>query len=462
MTKWFVQIRQWLGGRLYGLAVRVGGQKYGGPTATARVSVSTPDIRPTEYDLQPVDPYAGDWLGRGEFGAGLATLTQYGSASGVVLVDGEWGSGKTTFVRMWAASLRNEGRTVVEVNAWAGDYGDSPFEDIVKQFERGLREQHGLLSYWRQPVAFARGAAVAWASSVKVLSVLVAGLDSNAIGSIATLVRALHRAAKTCRSQEERMRSLKERLSTVALYYRTKRRRSLVLVIDEIDRCRPDYALRFLETVKHVFEVPNVTFVVAANATELGNAVNGVYGTGFDGRGYVERFFDIRLVLPVGDRRNFVKRCLEEQSFKSAAGKDVSFIVGNYSGTAEEAAVKLLEASLLSPREIKKAVKHISITLLFNRWELEYFAETVVFLGIVRHMAREAYVAMEQGKTNEVVTEQLLGAMAQGAGEAEFAAMVGELVAWVRRTESPYVAARQALESIQTDGEERESDDGSS
>ena len=278
---------------------------------------------------------------------------------------------------------------------------------------------------------------------------------------MATLVQTLHRAAKTGRSQEKRIRFLKARLGTVARYYKKKRHGALVLVVDELDRCRPDYALRFLETIKHVFEVPNVTFVVAANARELGNAVNGVYGTEFDGKGYVERFFDIRLVLPVGDRRNFVKRCLEEHSFKSAAGRDVSFIVGNYTGTVEDAAAKFLEVSLLSLREIKKAVKHITITLLFNRRDVEDFAETVVFLGIVRHVAREAYVAMEQGMANEVVAEKLLGATAQGAEDAEFAAIVGELVVWVRRTEHTYGAARRALESIQADGGQRDDRDGS-
>ena len=138
----FGRIRDRAGQWLHRLAQWVGGRSYGGPTVTARLSVTTPDIRSEEYEIEPSRPYAGDWLGHEEFGTGLSRLTQYGSGSGVVLVDGSWGCGKTTFVRMWAATMRNEGRTVVEVNAWTGDYADSPFDDIVKQFGRGLREQH--------------------------------------------------------------------------------------------------------------------------------------------------------------------------------------------------------------------------------------------------------------------------------------------------------------------------------
>ncbi len=73
---------------------------------------------------------------------------------------------------------------------------------------------------------------------------------------------------------------LETQLTVAARYYGGRRRQSLIVVIDELDRCRPDYALRFLETIKHVLEVPCVPFIIAANARELSQAVNGVYGDG--------------------------------------------------------------------------------------------------------------------------------------------------------------------------------------
>ena len=95
----------------------------------------------------------------------------------------------------------------------------------------------------------------------------------------------LRRAASTLRSRRNGQRSVR-----------------FVIVIDELDRCRPDYAVRFMETIKHVFEVEHVTFVIAANSTEFGHAMSGVYGDKFDGERYLERFFDIRLQLPEGTR----------------------------------------------------------------------------------------------------------------------------------------------------------------
>ena len=331
MLSWFSRVRGRAGQLLHRFAQWVGARRYGGLTpGIARVSVMTPDIRPEEPVLDAAAPYENDWIGFDEFGAGLTRLTQYGSGSGVVLVDGQWGWGKTTFANMWASSMRSEGRIVVQVNAWTGDYADSPFDDIVEQLRRGLREQNK----GRAPLATAAVATTAgtlilsWAGGVRALQGFVEFVDPTAIAPTARLVWALGRAARgVARQQARRMKRLKRRLAkAVPRHYGRRRLKSLVVVVDELDRCRPDYALRFLETIKHVFEVPNVTFIVTANAEELANAVNGVYGAKFDGKGYVERFFDILLRLPLGDRANFVSCCLEETGgFRSAAGKDVVF-----------------------------------------------------------------------------------------------------------------------------------------
>lgn len=454
MKGWFAQGRDKLGHWIHRLAQWVGGKSYGGLTAaSARVSVDTPDIRPEEFEFESSRPYEQDWLGRAEFGAGLSRLAQYGSGSGVVLLDGHWGCGKTTFIQMWASSMRNEGRTVIEVNAWSGDYADSPFDDMVMQLGRGLSEQHkGLRSFAALIVGMPAGM-LTWAHGLKALKVIVESLDPNAITSVAKLIWALWKAGRRWGNRERRMTWLKARLTVAARFVWRRRRKSLVIVIDELDRCRPDYALRFLEMIKHVFEVPYVTFVVAANADELGNAVNGVYGADFDGKGYIERFFDIWLPLPVGDRANFVQRCLEKRSFKAAAGKEVSFDVGTYCGAAEGAAARLLEASSLSPRQIKKAVKHLTITLLFNRSDDDQFAATVVFVGLVRHIAPAAYDAIESGADDDELSNRLLGGLSGTENDVGTAAMARELIGWVRCDESKCEAARRALDSISLGGD---------
>lgn len=72
----------------------------------------------------------------------------------------------------------------------------------------------------------------------------------------------------------------------------------LVIVIDELDRCRPDYALEVLEVIKHFFAVPMVHFVLGVNLIALANSVKARYGQEIDATAYLQKFISLTLVLP--------------------------------------------------------------------------------------------------------------------------------------------------------------------
>lgn len=83
--------------------------------------------------------------------------------------------------------------------------------------------------------------------------------------------------------------------------------KSIVIFVDELDRCNPSYAVRLLEDIKHYFLMDNVTFVFSVNLSELQHMVKMVYGDKFDAFRYLDRFFDIRLNLPVADQERYLK-----------------------------------------------------------------------------------------------------------------------------------------------------------
>ena len=66
----------------------------------------------------------------------------------------------------------------------------------------------------------------------------------------------------------------------------------LFVLIDELDRCRPTYAIALLERVKHLFEVDGVVFLIATDTKQLVHSINAVYGAEFDARRYLDRFFE--------------------------------------------------------------------------------------------------------------------------------------------------------------------------
>ena len=82
--------------------------------------------------------------------------------------------------------------------------------------------------------------------------------------------------------------------------------RPLVFIIDELDRCRPTFAIELLERVKHIFDVPHLVFILGINRDELCNSLQSVYGE-IDANVYLRRFFDMEFSLPDIDSEQFCR-----------------------------------------------------------------------------------------------------------------------------------------------------------
>lgn len=74
--------------------------------------------------------------------------------------------------------------------------------------------------------------------------------------------------------------------------------KKLIIFVDELDRCRPLYAIETLEAIKHFFSVPNVVFVLSVDIEQLSHSIATVYGQNMDSEGYLMRFVDMQFKLP--------------------------------------------------------------------------------------------------------------------------------------------------------------------
>ena len=81
----------------------------------------------------------------------------------------------------------------------------------------------------------------------------------------------------------------------------------LIIFIDELDRCKPSYAVKLLERIKHYFSNERITFVFSVNLEELQNTIKKCYGNDFDACRYLDRFFDFRIGLPPADMEKYYK-----------------------------------------------------------------------------------------------------------------------------------------------------------
>ena len=106
----------------------------------------------------------------------------------------------------------------------------------------------------------------------------------------------------------ENIKKAKDLESKIAEFFESilpERGNRMVVFIDELDRCKPDYAIRLLERIKHYFGNERITFVFSLNMDELQHTIRNFYGNDFDACRYLERFFDFRIELPKPDMRRF-------------------------------------------------------------------------------------------------------------------------------------------------------------
>ncbi len=81
----------------------------------------------------------------------------------------------------------------------------------------------------------------------------------------------------------------------------------LIVFIDELDRCKPSYAVQLLERIKHYFGNDYITFVFSINSSELQHTIKRYYGEEFDAYRYLDRFFDYRIPLPEANYEKYYR-----------------------------------------------------------------------------------------------------------------------------------------------------------
>ena len=201
----------------------------------------------------------------------------------VLAVDAPWGAGKTTFLRMLSHHLRNQEFPVIEFNAWETDFAGDPFVALSEELTAGLRayatatQGDGFnpvrLYKLRQVATEVLRRAAPGAIRVATAGILdVSPLLEKEVGqALASYAKQRLSAYLDTRASVRTFRtSLKELATELA---DANDGLPLIVLIDELDRCRPSYAVELLETAKHLFSVDRVVFVLAVNRSELAHSI---------------------------------------------------------------------------------------------------------------------------------------------------------------------------------------------
>ena len=246
-------------------------------------------LRPPEFEVSPENPYAKDTLGRQRRVEALCNLIKEEAATAaVVSIDGGFGTGKSVFLRMCAACLRDAEVHVVEFNAWQQSHTSDPLVDLVSALAATSSSETENL----KEIVLGMAGRVAVNALGQVVSAATGGvLDLTGIASANDVVPSDRFTAWS--EAEDQVANFKRALAELV----NGGGGPLVVLVDELDRCLPSYAMELLNTARHLFDVPGVVIVLGINRVELEHRVQKVYGQSCDADAYLRRFVDLPISL---------------------------------------------------------------------------------------------------------------------------------------------------------------------
>jgi len=200
---------------------------------------------------------------------------------------------------------------VAFVNAWEDDTLDDPFTSIASALDRALtplakdRKRKRTLENVKTALENVGKAAVK-GGLTKALSLVMdqetaSALTKTGAGSATEALDALAESLSRERLKNYNTRlasidNLKNELAKALNIVQNENELSaslpLFIFVDELDRCRPHYAVRLLENAKHLFDIPGVVFIYGMERVQLAAAVSGLYGDRFNGQRYLHRFIN--------------------------------------------------------------------------------------------------------------------------------------------------------------------------
>jgi hypothetical protein len=265
-------------------------------------------IKHSNVVIDPIEPFINCKLDRKQYADVLLELIKIYSDGFVLAINNKWGTGKTTFLKMWEKDLINKEYQTVYFNAWENDFESNPLIALMGELKsltkvetepkfKTVLKNAAILSKHIAPIV--------------IQSILDKHMETSTIkDAIVGITKGItdvfeddvNEYAKKKKGIEEFRTSLSEFIAN------TNEGRPLIFIIDELDRCRPDYAVSILEQIKHFFSVPNIIFVLSIDKVQLGNSVKGVYGNdNIDAEEYLRRFIDIEYSIPNPNPELFYK-----------------------------------------------------------------------------------------------------------------------------------------------------------
>lgn len=264
---------------------------------------------------------------------------KYDNVENVLLVQGGYGTGKTFFAKKLNDYLLGEGVDSVYFSAWEKDYVNDVFANISINFYKYFAEKNKISANFKEILNNAY-------DFVKIIG------DLTTNSNLSKLLEFFEK------DQKDPIADFKEELVKLINELENKK---LVLIVDELDRCRPDYAMKVLEIIKHFFDIDGLIVIVLSNIKALNNSVKSLYNfeNNNNEESYLTKFFVDKVILNPINYEKFIVDTLSQKlkiNKKNLQEENTAF---NSFYVLKNSLVKLSQENNITCRELNLIIKKV-------------------------------------------------------------------------------------------------------
>ena len=239
----------------------------------------------------------------------------------VIAIDSPWGTGKTRFAKMLRNYLEDRTKTMgddslpgknaafnaIYYNSWETDFSDDALLPLIHAIvnspefkaERFSEKNKEALNKFKEAAI-----SVAKVATFAVLHAIAGETATEAARAAGDALSA--QKADPLESYKKRLELLEGFRKSLEDVIKLTKQKKLVIIVDELDRCRPTFAIQTLELAKHLFAVKGLVFIFALDIKQLSSSVKTIYGREIDASGYLCRFFDYIGRVPIPDIKQLI------------------------------------------------------------------------------------------------------------------------------------------------------------
>lgn len=254
-----------------------------------------------------------DYLSRNRYLNGLINILNNINDSKIIALDGDWGSGKTWFLKSleYLMTCENEKKyinidndmlknlkeeyMIFYYNAWENDDAPSAMLSLLYKVIND--------TYVNSKKEVTKTALKIFNNIIKYATAGVVDIQQDFFGEEWNSKN----LTDSIQTSEEIKKDFKEAIKELLAENKNK----MLIIIDEIDRCKPTFAIELLENIKHFYDNERIVFIVGTNNKQLSSLVQKVYGDKYDGSTYLDKFFDMNLELPNNYMETYIDKILK-------------------------------------------------------------------------------------------------------------------------------------------------------